>query len=143
AVARDRDVRDDLDGALADDLHHLQGGEALRAERVDTRAVGLGARRAGRPDGVRFAGATQPGRIRLAAGLLDLRARVQFGDAHALLGLDHVLLDVGGGGLAHELLALLLRRLLYLVRLLLFLRDLAVGERLHQLRRRVDVADQG
>ena len=39
----------------------------------------------------------------------------------------HLLLDVRQRRLAHQLLALLLRRLLHLVRLLLLLGDLAVG----------------
>ena len=45
-------------------------------------------------------------------------------------------------GLPHQLLPLLLRGFLHLVGLALFFGDLAVRLRLHQLRRRIDVADQ-
>ena len=37
----DRNIRHDAHTTLANDLHHLQRGEALRPERLDSRAIGL------------------------------------------------------------------------------------------------------
>jgi hypothetical protein len=82
---------------------------------------------AGRSNGFGLAPAPQSDGFASPVACFDVGIRLQFGDAHALLGTDHLLLDVGEGGLAHELLTLLLRGHLNLVGLALFLGDLAIG----------------
>ena len=83
----------------------------------------------------------QPHRLRFAGRLPDQRVSLEFGDIYTLLRADNLVLYVRKGRLPNELLALHLGRFLRLVGFLLFLGDLAVGLRLHQLRRWIDVAD--
>lgn len=112
------------------------------AERPDAGAVGLGLGVAGGADGLGLARGAELGGLGLAARALDGRLRVEVGDAHALVGVDHLLLDVRERGGAHEFLTLALRGLLDFVGLLFLLGDFAVGLGFHQLDRRCDVADQ-
>ena len=67
---------------------------------------------------------------------------MEFGDAHALVGVHHLLLDVGEGGGLHEFLALALRGLLRRVGFPFLLGDFAVGLGFHQLDGRCDIADE-
>ena len=59
-----------------------------------------------------------------------------------MLGFDDIALNVGKRCLPHELLPLDLRGFLDLVGLAPFFRNFAVGLRLHQFGRRINVADQ-
>ena len=67
---------------------------------------------------------------------------MEFGDADTLVGIDHLLLDVGEGSGLHEFLALALRELLSLVGFSFLLGDLSIGLRFHQFGWRRDVADE-
>ncbi len=79
----------------------------------------------------------------LATRRRDPRLRDLGLDQHLLLAPHDLGLHVRGRGLALEHLAAHLRLALRVVRALQLVRDLLVGLRLHELRRRRDVADQG
>lgn len=103
-----RHVRHNPDVPVADDLHQLHDRVALRAQRIHAGPIGLGFRRARGANRFRIAMRPQADRLGFAGRLLDLRIGVQFGDIHALLRADHLVLDVRQRGLAHQLLALTL-----------------------------------
>src|SRR2546425_9774011 len=73
AGATHGDVRHNAHIALADDLHELHDGVALRAECFDTDAIRFGFRAPSGADGLGFAESTQPRGLGFAGGLLHVR----------------------------------------------------------------------
>ena len=88
--AADGDVGHDPDVALADNLHELHDGVALRTQRLDTYPIGFCFGLAGGSNGFGFADGAQPQGFSLASGLLDVRV----GSMQNLV--DHVLQPIVG-----------------------------------------------
>ena len=122
-----------MDVFVGEGLRELHDGVVRAAKRLEASAVGFGLGVAGSADSVGFAEGAEFGRFGFAVGGANRGLRVEFSDAHALVGVDHLLLDVGEGGGLHEFLALALGGFLRLVGFLFLFGDLAVGLRVHEL----------
>lgn len=129
----DAHVGDEVDVFVGEGLRELHDGVVRAAKRLEAGAVGFGLGVAGGADGVGFAEGAEFGGLGCTASGTDCGLRVEFGDAHALVGVDDLLLDVGEGGGLHEFLALALGGFLRLVGFLFLFGDLAVGLRVHEL----------
>src|SRR5258708_24619941 len=85
-------VRNDAHVALADDLHELHNGVALRAQRLDASPIGLGLCAASSTDGLRFAQRPQPRGLGIAGRLLDTPIPFHLAHPHPLLTTAHCFL---------------------------------------------------
>ena len=94
--------RHELDVVLAENRRELHGRVSARTDSRDALTIGLGFRRADGANGRRPAFGAKPRRIALAPRGFRSRERALLGDAHHLLGLDDVALQVRDGGFALE-----------------------------------------